>query len=174
MLALTLPSATEHLARHGVAREGHDWITSAPSAPVAVMERLRVPRLIPCARVIAAHLGAEGAGPVVLLIDERGIWASSEDWLPPMLVRRHGGLGESAGDFDGFPGMLLAGHERAELVSLVACCLSGGLGFVAAGRSGRGGVGAAARIDHDGNGWAAGSDAAAVERTARFLADAVV
>lgn len=110
---------------------------------------------------------------MVLLIDERGIWPSSEDWLPPTLIRRHGGLGEPACDFDGFPGMLLAGHERAELVSLITCCLSGGLGFVAAGHSGSGGVGAAARSNHDGNGWVSGNDAAASERTARFLADAV-
>ncbi|MDP1663010.1 MAG: hypothetical protein Q8L55_13925 [Phycisphaerales bacterium] len=172
MLALTLQSATDHLARHGVVRDGHSWLTSAPSAPVATMERLQVPRLVPCARVIAGHLNAEGGNPVVLLIDERGIWPSSEDWLPPTLIRRHGGLGEAACDFDGFPGMLLAGHERAELVSLLACCLSGGLGFMAAGHSGIGGVGAAVRINHDGNGWVAGSDAAAAERSARFLADA--
>ncbi|MBY0308749.1 MAG: hypothetical protein K2Q09_08410, partial [Phycisphaerales bacterium] len=114
---------------------------------------------------IARFLAYDTNQSVMLLIDERGIWSSSEDTLVLSLLRARGGLGPLTDDLDGHPGILLMPHESAELASLLGCCLCGGMGLLTCSSNGD----RAVRINHDGKGWLWGNDDAASGRLAAFL-----
>jgi len=167
MVPMTLAAATEYFASRGVLRagEGAGWSASTQSVSLAGLDRLTAARVAPCARAVARLLAYDTNQSVLLLIDERGIWPSSEDPLVLTLLRLRGGLGPAAADVDGWPAVLLAPYEPAELASLLACCLCGGMGLVACSSSGDRSV----RINHDGKGWLAGNDPAQMAAVAQLL-----
>ncbi len=170
MQVTTLSSATRYLLDRGITCAGGSWrLTRGEPVAVSGLERLRVPRLVPVANFLRRLLMGKEDGAVMLLIDERGVWPSSEDWLPLTLLRQRGGCGGDSADFDAHPATLLAPYETAELSSMIACCLAGGLGFVAAHADG----GRAARVNHDGAGWIACNDAAERAAGAALFAAAI-
>lgn len=150
----------------GLVRSGTDWCAPAELSLGRVdgLDLIRAARLVPVSRYLVRVLTTYGV-PVALLIDEQGVWPSSEDWLPPTLLRERGGCGTLSGDFASHPGTLFATHEQSELASMIAGCFSAGLGFVAVDANGC----SAVRINHDGNGWLAGRDAQQISECVAFL-----
>lgn len=82
--------------------------------------------------------------PLLLLVQETGVWPSNEHLLLYSLIRNQFGSSES---IEGSPGHLASGTERDYVLAVAFLCVLYGWGFIATGAESSFSL----FVDHDGN-----------------------